>query len=276
MKKILLLMLVLVFMLVLSRCEPRPVIEDCMAIEFDGSSGIVTFGANSAIDDLDDKTIIVMFESGGSGENNTPRILDKVSGGNAGWLLLLRDDTNRVDFQQYFTDNQGIWQTDTSSYTDDELLHFALSYNRTSTGNNPVFYGNGVSISVNETLEPSGTQTNDNGQALQVGNRAADDRTLDGIVYKILIYNRILTATEIKEDYDSKMFITNFNGLVWACAFHGAGGLQTYEGASLAAGNTFREYINGDIGTPANTPTGVGDTVLHNGHLQWQEGRGGS
>jgi hypothetical protein len=248
-----------------------------MAIEFDGSSGLITFPAAAPINDLDDKTIIVVFNADSAGEGSAGRFTDK-SGGGTGWLFYYHV-SNALGYNHFDDDGVvpvGSWRSASSSISTGSILHGAITYDRTSIANDPVFYVNGSSSATTELITPVGNMDDDNANDLIVGNQASDASTFDGIFYKILIYNRILSASEIADDYNSRQFISTFNGLVWACQFAGASGLQTYEGTSIGATNLFTDFINGSKGTPANTPIGRGDIWLHNGHLQWQEGRGGS
>ncbi|MEW6400816.1 MAG: hypothetical protein AB1649_03395, partial [Chloroflexota bacterium] len=86
---------------------------------------------------------------------------------------------------------------------------------------------------------------------------------IDGRIYSFLVYNRILSAAEIAEAYNSRLWIPNRNGLIFAPVLFGAKDLQTFDGATLAAGNTITDHISGAIGTPAGSPVGWGDTVLN-------------
>jgi hypothetical protein len=251
---------------------------DCnMAIEFDGASGLVNFPAATPINNLAQKTIIAVVNPDTFGENNFGRILDKRD-----WQFYAADSaprTQAIEFLQAFDDATLIWYS-ASTITTGQINHMAVTYDRTSPSNDPVLYVDGSSVAVTQIGSSTGTAEDDSGEQMTAGNRdnaaGTDDRTFDGIIYKILIYNRILSASEIADDFNSRLFIPNYNGLVFACGFHGTKGLQVYEGASIAAGNLFVEHINGANGTPANTPTGRGDDYLTIEALSWQEGRGGS
>lgn len=247
-----------------------------MALEFDGASGIVTFAADADVDDLDEKTIIVVFESGLAAELAGAVLISKRDGAGNGWVLSVNQASDNVTYIHEFSVDQGGWNTPTNSVIVNTIHHAAISYDRRSDANNPVFYIDGASVTVSEGFTPAGNATDDNTEPINIGNRdnaaGSDDRTFDGIVSKILIYNRIMTAQEIADDFNSRLFISTYKGLVWACGFLGATGHQTYDGEAITG--TFKEHTRGVVGTPANTPTGRGDIWLSFTDRDWTEGRG--
>ena len=83
----------------------------------------------------------------------------------------------------------------------------------------------------------------------------------DGNIYTTLIYPRILTP----QDY-----AMNFNTLngwrppnpVFNPNLSAAAGIQAFNGATLAAGNTIRDPISGVDGVPSGSPVGIIDNSL--------------
>jgi hypothetical protein len=60
-----------------------------------------------------------------------------------------------------------------------------------------VFYLNGVRATTTVRTAPSGSVTPDEASTLTIGNTTALDRTFDGAIDDVRIYNRILGAAEI-------------------------------------------------------------------------------
>lgn len=74
--------------------------------------------------------------------------------------------------------------------------HFLITYDSSSTSNQPVIYLNGVSQTVNIGTTPSGTRT-DNAEVYNVGNRGDNNnRNWGGDLAEFAVWDRILTAAE--------------------------------------------------------------------------------
>ena len=84
----------------------------------------------------------------------------------------------------------------------------------------------------------------------------------DGKIISVLVYNRILSASEILDAYNSRLAIPTYKGLVFAPLLVGAKGLQNFDGATLSASNLLIDEINGITGTPSGNPVGRADTLL--------------
>ncbi|MHC5060838.1 MAG: LamG-like jellyroll fold domain-containing protein [Planctomycetota bacterium] len=93
--------------------------------------------------------------------------------------------------------NRGFWRTDNGTIQAGQWYHVAVSYDYSSTANNPVFYIDGVSVNVNETETPSGSRGSDTSNLLLGTQGPPWSQHLDGILDDMRIYNRILTAVEI-------------------------------------------------------------------------------
>lgn len=74
--------------------------------------------------------------------------------------------------------------------------HFGITYDGSSTANDPLIYVDGTSVTVTETTAPSGTLTT-TAQALNLGNRAAQDRVWDGMMAEWGVWDRILSADDM-------------------------------------------------------------------------------
>jgi hypothetical protein len=180
------------------------------ALQFNGSSGFANAGSASILDNLDNKTISAWIYLNTYGETGYGRIIDKGTGtsGQAGWSLFVCGtvslcNTNSLAFFQNWStgDQRGWWSTPANSIPTGQWVHVSASYNRTSTSNDPVLYINGVRQTVTETQIPAGTVSADDAYNIYIGNREQDDRTFDGRIDMVRLYNYIRTPAQINWDY---------------------------------------------------------------------------
>ena len=66
--------------------------------------------------------------------------------------------------------------------------------------NNVIIYVNGDSKSLTE-VSPSGASVANTGNDLYIGNRSLQDRSYDGLIDEVRIYNRILSPAEVTKNY---------------------------------------------------------------------------
>lgn len=142
------------------------------------------------------------------------------------------------------------------------------SYDNSSTGNDPSFYVNGVASGVTEIVTPSGSLMDYATEYIPTTKIGTSNTNIgsspqfDGIVHKVLVYNRILTAAEILDMYNSRGASYPRNGLVSCPMLYGAKGLQVADGVTLAAGNTIIDPCSGAVGVPTGSPVMVGEQYL--------------
>lgn len=161
----------------------------------------------------------------------------------------------------YFSGDNGIWRT-----TNDVLV---IGYNEIfitldggSTSNDPVFYHNGVSVSVTENVAPTGTIDTSATVSAVIGQLST--LSPNGTIWAVQYYTgRVITAAEVADAYNSRIAVPNFNGLVFSPNLNGAAGLQTFDGATLGSTNYMRDIISGATGTPNGSPVGAADTYLN-------------
>lgn len=102
----------------------------------------------------------------------------------------------RFEHYEVFSTQNGLWRS-TSDYSLNTLYHFATTYDRSSTANDPIFYVNGSSIAITEVTAPSGTPTTGR-DSLRVGaNVPASGSFYSGRLSQLVFYDRILTAEEV-------------------------------------------------------------------------------
>ena len=82
----------------------------------------------------------------------------------------------------------------------------AVTYDNGSTSNNPKFYINGISVTVTEGTVPSGSATDDSSQDLFIGNNTGLDRTFDGQIAQVGLWQGALTQAQIQSVMESTSY----------------------------------------------------------------------
>lgn len=147
-------------------------------------------------------TISAWINPRSSGENNRGRIIDKSNGvfGEQGYILYVDSSNNKLRF---IINGSGLG--DGASSLANSIIYNSIWYHilvTISSGQLANFYINGVlSGTGNQDLvQTIATITTTN--AIRIGNRAtATDRSFDGSINNVKIWNKILTSAEIALDY---------------------------------------------------------------------------
>lgn len=92
--------------------------------------------------------------------------------------------------------NQGAWRTPLPSTG--VLHHYVVTYDDTSTSNDPIVYLDGQRQTVTEVVTPSGTRSADT-SSLWIGNSYTGSFSWKGKIYYTRYWNRILTHREVLE-----------------------------------------------------------------------------
>ncbi len=176
------------------------------------------------------------------------------------WLIEI-DPTGKIYLIVNWSTTDGLWYANSAITTG--LHQISITYDYGSTSNDPVFYVDGASVAITEFDAPVGTYKTGTGNIVRIGSYDTGFNPLDCKLYKLLVYNRIFSASEILEDYNSRLLIPNRNGLIFAPNLLGAAGLQTFDGAALGSSNYIYDMVGGAVGTPTGSPVGVVDNVLN-------------
>jgi hypothetical protein len=161
------------------------------AFSFDGIDDYIDCGNSSSLNPTKSITIEAWIYPKGWGENGMGRIVTKYNS----YQFYVYSDGSRLSF--YFWNVSNItnqaW-SDTNSINLSQWQHVAVTYD----GQYVKFYVNGIPAG-QITLKAGNLQfTTLN---LLIGNRPALDRTFNGTIDEVRIYNRDLTAEEIYSDY---------------------------------------------------------------------------
>lgn len=115
------------------------------------------------------------------GEANVGTLFDKVAYN----LRTVEETDNYVNlrFTQAFSGTAGQWTTTNLPVRIGQNVHISLLYNNSNVNNVPTIFIDGIAIAPSDVAQnstPVGTRTFDSPNDIYLGNRLADDRTLDG------------------------------------------------------------------------------------------------
>lgn len=217
-----------------------------MAIDFDAVNDvIVTTGGGP---NLTTMTLMAWVNPEGYGEGSNGRIMDQNS-----VMFFILNSTNQSAALNWdrtgILPSPGQWRTPINSIVLNVWTHIAVTYDRSNNTNDPIFYINGLSVTVTEESTPSGTIATSSSD-VTIGNRTAGDRTFDGSIEDLRIYSRILSAAEIQTIYTSEgtdSIVENLE-LRYVMA-EGADGVATAGTQTIKDESTFGRH-----GTPSNGP----------------------
>lgn len=163
---------------------------------------------------------------------------------------------------QFFTERSitdGTWQYSSAIPTGIVLL--CITYDDSSVSNDPTIYINGSSVTVVESTTPSGTLNSNTYWSLGDKPAAGAIVSIVGEMLSFCVYNRILSAAEIADAYNSRLAIPTYRGLVFAPNLAGAAG-GVGDGSALSSTNYIIDPISGAQGTPSGSPVLRAETYL--------------
>ena len=162
---------------------------------------------------------------------------------------------NTLRFEAFFSTTNGVWTASPPI----NATKITITYNGGATGNNPVIYADGVSLTVTRTAAPVGTYSTSATQ-IDLGHNGSVSNPL--FLEDFRIYNVIKTAAQVAaiadEDIRTDQNIDE-SGLVFHAPLTMCRGLTypTFVGATLSAANEFLDRVNGYVGVPSGSPVGA-------------------
>lgn len=171
------------------------------AVNFDAVDNVINAGSGASLDNLAALTIAAWIKINTIGEGASPgRILHKGTGTSAvaGWQFVTQNthtigfavdhattDLNRVAANNVLTPGQ--WH------------HVAVTWTGSATATNVKLYIDGVETGTYaSTTNGSGTRTSDASSSVFIGNNSTGERTFDGAIDDVRVYNRVITAAELQ------------------------------------------------------------------------------
>ena len=165
------------------------------ALDFDGNDDYVSYTST----DVSEVTISTWAYLSSKGESDYPRIIETPA-----YALIFNQTggaaNNSVELGVKRT-SVGWWNTPTDSVQSGSWYHISATYDESLESNVPEIYINGIKQAITENSTPSGSISSNAGTGY-IGNRAATDRTWDGVIDDIRVYDYIRTPAQIAWDYN--------------------------------------------------------------------------
>lgn len=230
-----------------------------MAIDTAGLSDAqyISWGALSTVASLSTRTYIAWIDLDGftAGTTAIGGIYPQDGSGKFNSLVLVPSGS-RAFFVVGWSTLAGQWRIDTG--TGQQMI--AFTYSNSATTNDPIGYLNGAAVTTTEAATPSGTYRSGSNYHLRLGGDSGGVEAIDGRTQAFLIYDRILTAAEISDIYNSRNPYHIRRGLVFAPQLHQRG--EVGQGGTLTSGHTIADAVSGALGTPSGSPLFAQDAYL--------------
>ena len=184
------------------------------SFKFDGSDDKITIDADSSFENIftNGGTISGWINPKSDGEGNTGTILTTLpnSGTADGWAFRGGDESGgflRLSLHTFWDDaGASRWQT-AVVVPINQWTHYSITLTANNKDNDAIFYLNGVAQPIDNYANNVGSSAvidDDSGNDLIIGNHSGSDYTFDGEISKVRLYNRVLTAEEVKNEYSGQ------------------------------------------------------------------------
>lgn len=190
-----------------------PLMLGAASLDYNATTSRESCGSAAAVDDIFDGggTISAWIYPEGWGEGNFGRVMDK---GNT--IFFLRNSgsplRNLTLLKNHSTTN-GDWRTATDTISLNSWQHVIVTYNDDSTSNNPTFYIDGATSSIDFETTPSGSASSDASSTIFFGNSSGNNRTWDGQMAYVSLYDREISAVEAIEEMFKPMSFNDSHNL---------------------------------------------------------------
>lgn len=234
-----------------------------MSVEFTNPAGAqyIDFGsAISGVIGLTAKSVAFWVKPDDFGAAYEMLIISDGTGTDTDELfdIVTQITTGKVGLVAHFSTTNGVWITTSATLTAGAWNHVVVTYDGTSTANNPVIYINGASVAVTRSTAPVGTYRTGTAANLYIGTPSAG-AALDGKITDARIYNAVLTSSQASGLYAGGVFTPNFDtNLVFHAPLSSATTLSgaSFDGFTLTSSQKFYDRIACVQGTPSGSPLG--------------------
>lgn len=183
-------------------------------LDFDGVDDFVNVGSAEGLDNISTITVMAWVNANTAGEDSEGYIVSKSGNSYSGnWTLGVCNAASAsgicegvsgghvIFTHDRTTGNLGAWTVPGSG----GWHHIAVTYDNSSTANDPVMYIDGNIVTEVERRLPEGDPQIINVRSVCVGNRSdtsggcGTNKTFDGVIDEVRIYTRILSESEIQD-----------------------------------------------------------------------------
>lgn len=168
---------------------------------YNATTSVETCGtADDMIQEDQPLTIVVWVYANGVGEGGTGRIVDRETSGAVFGPHLFLNATASVGFRNENSGGTALdRRTSNSTLTLSAWQSLAVTWDGSTTASNVKIYINLAEPSYKTTTNASAILGDNVLATTRLGNRSGDDRTFDGQIAYVQIWNRVLTTAEISQ-----------------------------------------------------------------------------
>lgn len=220
-------------------------------VEFDSTNDIINCGSNGTLNNLPFKTISAWIYPRTMGESGLGGIATKNNGTTA-WAWRAKGGDS-IELFGGCTGSDYTLRADSDSLVRNTWQHVLLTMDTSSIASNQHIYVNGVETGYAAVGGGSGVLNDDDAIAFCIGNRAALDRTFDGFISDVAVWDVELSLSEIKMLSQAK--VKYFPLQVRP------GNLKAYfpmddrpDGQAPTDTGAVRDRVGANHGTPSNGP----------------------
>lgn len=175
-------------------------------VEFNGTDNYINCGSDSSIDNMSPWTVAAWINPDNVGEGTTGRIIDKRAADNSGYqnFYVSSSDSNGLGFSRDTTSGEMYAKSGGLSF--DAYQHAAVTWDGGFDASEDVIFYIDGDVEAHTADQDGGGSVDSNADGnLYIGNRAANDRTFDGELSELYMWDVVLTPAEIKILADSKV-----------------------------------------------------------------------
>jgi hypothetical protein len=122
------------------------------------------------------------------------------------WGFQLADDAGNALYFSHDRTNPAHWRSPIDAIALNTWQHVCVTYDGSLVANVPALYINGAPVTVTETATPLGPLASDTGYPLYLSewgySESGTNSSFDGMMDDVRLYNRILSAEEVKRLYE--------------------------------------------------------------------------
>ncbi len=227
-------------------------------LQFDSVDDVISVAAASSLNNISTLSISVWEKPNGYGAGGQGHIVNKNGDfTGAGWVFgNYVTGSAGLRFQVMHDGGTHLTVNANNTLPSSEFgkwVHWVVTWDGTSAASSVRMYKNGVEIATSGT-SGVGSRPSDSSNILTIGNKPTPNRGVDGILDEVRIYNRALSAEEIKRLYNiggtTKVNKTRTDTLT-----DGLVGHWTFDGPDMAGVIAYDKSGQGNKGTLTNGPT---------------------
>ena len=174
-------------------------------LHFDGADTIITCGSDASLDDLGTLTYEAWIYPHSAGENNFAYVVGKrTATGTLNGTIVYINATRDMNFSVDYATTDLLVNTPSASFAFNAWQHIVITWDGSTTATNVHFYVNSSETSYDTQTNGVGARVSDAAYNQIIGNMASLDRTWDGLMALVRIYNRALGTTEITNHYNTE------------------------------------------------------------------------